>query len=118
MTLVANQSMRTPKSEFIDTLLVPSGMNVADRRIIELVEPGDLVVTADVPLAAEVVARGGEALDMLKAMKRQITRAEMDDLVAAIREKVPGICLRTTLIAGFPGETRDDVEVVPTREGG
>jgi len=47
---------------------------------------------------------------MLKAMKRQITRAEMEDLVAAIREKVPGICLRTTLIAGFPGETRDDVE--------
>jgi ribosomal protein S12 methylthiotransferase len=34
----------------------------------------------------------------------------MDDLVFAIREKVPGICLRTTLIAGFPGETRDDVE--------
>ncbi|ULQ57845.1 30S ribosomal protein S12 methylthiotransferase RimO [Flavihumibacter rivuli] len=48
--------------------------------------------------------------NMLKAMKRQITREEMEDLVAAAREKVPGICLRTTLIAGFPGETRDDVE--------
>lgn len=48
--------------------------------------------------------------NMLKAMKRQITREEMEDLVSAIREKVPGICLRTTLIAGFPGETRDDVE--------
>jgi ribosomal protein S12 methylthiotransferase len=48
--------------------------------------------------------------NMLKAMRRQITRSEMDDLVFAIREKVPGICLRTTLIAGFPGETRDDVE--------
>lgn len=47
---------------------------------------------------------------MLKAMRRQITRAEMTDLIAAIREKVPGICLRTTLIAGFPGETRKDVE--------
>lgn len=47
---------------------------------------------------------------MLDAMKRQITREEMEDLVAAIREKVPGICLRTTLIAGFPGETREDVE--------
>ncbi len=46
---------------------------------------------------------------MLRAMKRQITREEMDDLVTAIREKVPGICLRTTLIAGFPGETEDDV---------
>jgi len=47
---------------------------------------------------------------MLKAMKRQITREEIEDLVHAIREKVPGICLRTTLIAGFPGETEDDVE--------
>src|SRR5690242_6164403 len=47
---------------------------------------------------------------MLQAMRRQITRAEMTDLVAAIRDKVPGICLRTTLIAGFPGETREDVD--------
>lgn len=47
---------------------------------------------------------------MLQAMKRQITRKEMEELLIAIREKVPGICLRTTLIAGFPGETRDDVE--------
>jgi uncharacterized protein YaiI (UPF0178 family) len=63
MTLVANQPMRTPRSEFIDTLLVPSGMNVADRRIVELVAPGDLVITADIPLAADVVAKGGQALN-------------------------------------------------------
>jgi ribosomal protein S12 methylthiotransferase len=48
--------------------------------------------------------------NMLKAMRRQITRVEMEELITAIREKVPGICLRTTLIAGFPGETLDDVE--------
>jgi len=48
--------------------------------------------------------------NMLQAMKRQITRQEMEELVLAIREKVPGICLRTTLIAGFPGETLEDVE--------
>ena len=47
---------------------------------------------------------------MLNAMKRQITREEMEDLVGEIRSRIPGICLRTTLIAGFPGETRDDVE--------
>lgn len=47
---------------------------------------------------------------MLKAMKRQITKQEMKDLIADIRSKIPGICLRTTLIAGFPGETREDVE--------
>lgn len=50
------------------------------------------------------------ANNMLKAMKRQITREEMEDLTSAVRETVPGICLRTTLIAGFPGETPDDVE--------
>jgi ribosomal protein S12 methylthiotransferase len=47
---------------------------------------------------------------MLKAMRRQITRAEMSELIHTIREKVPGICLRTTLIAGFPGETGRDVD--------
>lgn len=48
--------------------------------------------------------------NMLRAMRRQITRAEMEDLIVGIRETVPGICLRTTLITGFPGETLDDVE--------
>jgi ribosomal protein S12 methylthiotransferase len=48
--------------------------------------------------------------NMLKAMRRQITIAEMEDLIVGIRETVPGICLRTTLITGFPGETLDDVE--------
>lgn len=47
---------------------------------------------------------------MLKAMRRNITREEMTELIHTIREKVPGICLRTTLIAGFPGETEKDVE--------
>ena len=63
VTLVANQPMQTPRSEFIESVLVPAGMNVADRRIVELVKPGDLVITADIPLAAEVVANGGQALD-------------------------------------------------------
>ena len=63
ITLVANQPMSTPSSEYIDSLLVPAGMNVADQRIVELVESGDLVITADIPLAAEVVAEGGQALD-------------------------------------------------------
>jgi ribosomal protein S12 methylthiotransferase len=47
---------------------------------------------------------------MLKAMKRQITREEMEDIIGEIKYKIPDICLRTTLIAGFPGETQDDVE--------
>jgi len=47
---------------------------------------------------------------MLAAMKRQITREEMEDLIVEIKNKIPGICLRTTLIAGFPGEAEEDVD--------
>ncbi len=47
---------------------------------------------------------------MLQAMRRQTTRTEIENTLAIIRNKVPGICLRTTLITGFPGETQDDVE--------
>ena len=54
------------------------------------------------------------ANNMLRLMKRQITREEMEDLVGEIRNRIPDICLRTTLIAGFPGETRDDVEELKT----
>ena len=63
VTLVANQPMRTPRSEFIESLLVGADMNAADRRIVELIDPGDLVITADIPLAAEVVAKGAQALN-------------------------------------------------------
>jgi len=49
---------------------------------------------------------------MLTAMRRQITRQDMTELIHGIRDKVPGICLRTTLIAGFPGETDEDVEAL------
>jgi ribosomal protein S12 methylthiotransferase len=52
--------------------------------------------------------------NMLRAMRRQITRVEMEELLQQVRETVPGICLRTTLIAGFPGETLDDVEELKT----
>ena len=63
VTLVANQVLTTPPSPFITTILVPGGMNIADRRIVELAAPGDLVITADIPLAAEVVTKGARALD-------------------------------------------------------
>jgi uncharacterized protein len=63
MILVANTPLRTPPSALIRTLRVRRGFNVADREIVEQVEAGDVVVTADVPLAAEVVGRGAHALD-------------------------------------------------------
>ena len=63
VTLVANQVLTVPASAFIATILVPGGMNIADRRIVELAATGDLVITADIPLAAEVVAKGARALN-------------------------------------------------------
>ena len=63
-TLVSNMPLaRTPSSEFIRTVRVAKGFDGADRRIVADVQPGDLVVTADLPLAEEVVTRGAHALD-------------------------------------------------------
>jgi uncharacterized protein YaiI (UPF0178 family) len=62
-TLVANRALRTPRSPYIRTLRVARGFDGADQRIVEQVQPGDLVVTADIPLAAAVIGRGAVALD-------------------------------------------------------
>jgi uncharacterized protein YaiI (UPF0178 family) len=62
-TLVANSLLRVPPSDFIRTVRVSQGSDVADHRIVQEVEPGDLVVTADIPLAAAVIGRGAHALD-------------------------------------------------------
>ena len=63
LTLVANQPVRIPPSPYIKALQVPAGFDVADDRIVELTEAGDLVITADIPLAAGVLEKGGHALD-------------------------------------------------------
>jgi uncharacterized protein YaiI (UPF0178 family) len=63
VTLVANQYLRTPPSPFIKSIQVPAGFDAADARIVELVTAGDLVVTADIPLAAAVLDKGAHALD-------------------------------------------------------
>ncbi len=63
MTLVANQLPRTPPSRYIKAIQVPAGFDVADGKIVQHLEPGDLVITADIPLAAEVIAKGGHALN-------------------------------------------------------
>lgn len=63
LTLVANQPLRIPPSAHIQVLQVPAGFDVADRTIAQHVRAGDLVVTADIPLAAQVIAKGGQALN-------------------------------------------------------
>lgn len=62
-TLVANQMLRTPPSKVIRAIQVPHGLDVADTHIVEQVAAGDLVVTADIPLAARVIERGAHALN-------------------------------------------------------
>ena len=63
LTLVANKLLYCPPSKFIRALQVPAGFDVADNKIAEQLAPGDLVITADIPLAADVIARGGHALN-------------------------------------------------------
>jgi hypothetical protein len=63
LTLVANAALRVPPSRFIRSLQVARGFDVADNRIVELVENNDLVITADIPLAAAVIDKGGYALN-------------------------------------------------------
>ena len=63
LTLVANQGLRVPPSRFIRTVQVPSGADVADQEIVRLLNPGDLVITGDIPLAADVLTKGGFALN-------------------------------------------------------
>ncbi|AUV02378.1 YaiI/YqxD family protein [Phytobacter ursingii] len=63
LTLVANQNIRVPPSRFIRSVRVAAGFDVADNEIVRLCEAGDLVITADIPLAAEVLAKGAAAIN-------------------------------------------------------
>lgn len=62
MTLVANQAMHVPSAGNIKMLQVPHGFDVADDEIVKRMASGDLVITGDIPLAAEVIEKGGHAL--------------------------------------------------------
>jgi len=63
ITLVANQALVVPRLPSLRVVQVASGFDVADKEIVSRVQPGDLVITADIPLAAEVIAKGGDALN-------------------------------------------------------
>ncbi|MFW2440995.1 MAG: YaiI/YqxD family protein [Arenicellales bacterium] len=63
MTLVANHSLQVPPSRFIDFLQVSAGFDVADNEIVKRIAVGDLVITGDIPLAAEVIDKGAHALN-------------------------------------------------------
>ena len=63
LILVANKQLRTPRSPLITSMVVPGGFDAADERLVDQVREGDLVITADIPLAAKVIEKGAEALD-------------------------------------------------------
>lgn len=63
LTLVANQSLQIPRSQWINAVQVPAGFDVADNHIVQHCVAGDLVITADIPLAAEVIDKGALALN-------------------------------------------------------
>jgi uncharacterized protein YaiI (UPF0178 family) len=63
LTLVANQPVRVPRSRYIKSIRVAPGFDVADNEIVKRLDAGDLVITGDIPLAAEVIEKGGLALN-------------------------------------------------------
>lgn len=62
LTLVANQALRVPNSKYISAVQVSAGFDVADNEIVRRAEPGDLVITSDIPLAAELIEKGAQVL--------------------------------------------------------
>lgn len=90
VTLVANQSLSVPPSPFVRTLRVPAGFDVADNEIVRRAVPGDLVITGDIPLAAEVMEKGavvinprGERYSEATIRERLTLRDFMDTLRAS-----------------------------------
>ena len=63
LMLVANQFVRSPESEYISSMIVSAGLDEADERIVEMLEPGDLVITADIPLVTDIIDKGGHAIN-------------------------------------------------------
>ncbi|MCA9454576.1 MAG: YaiI/YqxD family protein [Nitrospiraceae bacterium] len=88
VTLVANRLLYTPPSPYISAIQVPDGFDVADSEIVKRLEAGDLVITADIPLAAEVIGKGGHALDPRGEMHSSDTiqaRLMMRDFMETLR---------------------------------
>lgn len=90
VVLVANQPMHIPRSDLFHLITVPHGANIADDKIVEMMQAGDIVVTSDIPLAARVVEKSGvaighrgEVFDDNSVHSRLASRNMMEDLRAA-----------------------------------
>lgn len=88
MTLVANQPLRIPQAENISFILVKAGLDVADNEIVKNMQKDDLVITADIPLAANVIENGGLALNPrgeLYTSENIRSRLSMRDFMESLR---------------------------------
>jgi len=88
LILVANQAISVPPSSNIKMIQVASGFDVADNEIVKRMSPGDLVITADIPLAAEVIEKAGQALNPrgeLYTVDNIKNRLAMRDLMDSLR---------------------------------
>lgn len=88
LTLVANQHVSTPPSPYIKFLRVSAGFDVADNEIVKRLQAGDLVITSDIPLAAEVIEKGGVALSPrgeLYTIENIKSRLTMRDFMDSLR---------------------------------
>jgi uncharacterized protein YaiI (UPF0178 family) len=89
LTVVANTKIRVPYNPLFKSVIVPANFNEADDRIVELVSPGDLVITADIPLADRVIKKGALALDPRGYLYDESnigTKLAMRDLMQELRE--------------------------------
>lgn len=87
-TLVANQYVKAPKSRYVKSLRVEHGFDVADNEIVRRVQPADLVITSDIPLAAEVIEKGAQALSFrgeLYTIENVRSRLNMRDFMDTLR---------------------------------
>ena len=106
MTLIANQFLRTPPSKFITSVQVPTGFDVADNTIVERMQAGDLVVTQDIPLADEVISRGGQALNPRGTL---YTRENIKDHLTR-RDMLDELRSSGTITGGPPALDKKDVQ--------
>ena len=88
LTLIANQSVAVPPSKYIKSIRVQSGFDVADNEIVKRMQSGDLVITSDIPLAAEVIDKGGTSLSPrgeLYTVENIRSRLNMRDFMDSLR---------------------------------
>src|SRR5216117_2822066 len=125
LTLVANKLLRTLPSPYIRALQVPRGIDVADSHIVRELAPGDLIVTADIPLAADVIAKGGHALNPRgefyspeNIQERLALRNYLDELVRealAVRRRSTtrtASASRTSSTASSPGKSAETTRII------